>query len=545
VSGPRDVFGLIGTTIAERVRVERVLGEGGFGVVYGGTHLALGAQVAIKCLKPSGDTETEKERAADLFLREGRILFGLTHPAIVRLYDVGVIPDRAIPYAVLELLSGETLAAHLASRAAARQPLSKVELATLFLPILEGVGFAHERGVVHRDLKPANIMLVSDGTRMTPKVLDFGTARGDGLGTGPVGMATAGTIGTGFTPLYAAPEQWDGSFGRTGPHTDVYALGVTLAEACLLAYPLPYTDSLLSIWRAATDETTRPSLVSRPDLSPDVQGVILRAMRVRPAERFADARDMLIALRRALDVSPTTAPLARPLAPSSAPSSAPREVPRAEPMTSPPVARVPSAASGYPEMMPIVAPRRASALPWIIGGAGLLVASLAVGVGVLVAVGPDDRGRAQAAKASETAETELDDTKAAAPAATLVPAPRRPFTGKLPQLVLRSAIGMQPFWTQLEVTEVARSHHGELTPCVEAGVEAEPALGGLVAITVHPSKEGVVDSVDCSVVDHDEGEDAFCACAERVLGKWRYPPAHGKLGRLASAPFIYDYVLKP
>src|SRR5438105_8569685 len=105
----RDLFGLVGSTLADKYRIERVLGEGGFGVVYAGTHLMLGVPIAIKCMKPTGATPDERERAAQAFHREARILFGLGHPAIVRLYDVGVIPNGQVPYAGLELLRGATL----------------------------------------------------------------------------------------------------------------------------------------------------------------------------------------------------------------------------------------------------------------------------------------------------------------------------------------------------------------------------------------------------------------------------------------------------
>lgn len=320
---PRDVFNLVGTVIADRFRVERTIGEGGYGVVYGGTHLLLGVPVAIKCLKPVGYTDLERERAAQSFLREARILFGLSHPAIVRLYDVGIVPDRQIPYAVLELLAGTTIQSEIALRKPSRRHFDRVELVATFGPILEGVAFAHERGIVHRDLKPSNMMLVSDASRVTPKVLDFGTARvdetirehaADGQTT-TAGMTNV--HGAGFTPLYAAPEQWDAALGPTSPRTDVFALGLTLAEACLLAYPFDVSNGLMSIFRSALDERSRPLIASqRPDLPVELEHVILRALRVQPEARYPDARELLSSFRAALKIAPRTAPLEKPLAPS-------------------------------------------------------------------------------------------------------------------------------------------------------------------------------------------------------------------------------------
>src|SRR6187401_1130807 len=97
----------------------------------------LGERVAIKCLKPLGSTEQDRERGAQQFLREARILFGLGHPAIVRLYDVGVIEQRQIPYVVLELLAGTTLADEIASRAKTRRHFQRDELVAVLGPILE------------------------------------------------------------------------------------------------------------------------------------------------------------------------------------------------------------------------------------------------------------------------------------------------------------------------------------------------------------------------------------------------------------------------
>src|SRR5262245_45562483 len=111
MTAPRDLFRLVGTVVEGKYRVDRVLGEGGFGVVYAGTHLYLGQPIAIKCMKPLGETRAQEERMASLFLREANVLFSLTHPGIVRLYDIGVInlELHQVPFVVLELLDGRSL----------------------------------------------------------------------------------------------------------------------------------------------------------------------------------------------------------------------------------------------------------------------------------------------------------------------------------------------------------------------------------------------------------------------------------------------------
>lgn len=582
----RDPFNLVGATIAGKFRVERVLGEGGFGVVYAGTHVMLGERVAIKCLKPLGFTPEDRERGAQSFLREARILFGLGHPAIVRLYDVGIIEQGQVPYVVLELLAGTTLEAEIKSRAQARRHFSRDELFALFAPILEAVAFAHERGVVHRDLKPSNLMLVTEAGRTQPKVLDFGTARADSAGTGRAGAPEASLGKTGFTPLYAAPEQWDAVYGATGARTDVYALGLTLAEVCLLGYPMEIAaGGILSVFKASLDEGSRPLLArARPDLPPELERVVLKAMRARAEERYADARDMLAAFRSALKAAPATAALAPPLAPSGPPPLAPSGPPAPpalaahSPSYGPPLgSHPPSHAPAYaapaaylPHAMLVGASttqphalgtttyahapaRRSSVLPWVIGIAGLAVALVMVVIGVTVALVLPGRS-SPAAEAPAAPPPKV--AAAPAPAPTTPPgspvAPARPAApvaaGPAPKIILSGAIGMAPFWTQADVMDVARQHQSDMVQCAREGIAAQPGLQGDVDVTVSPDKNGVVGSVQCSVRPGDHkgaGEAALCGCVSSAMGKWKYPPARGKLGFLDAGPFIYDFKLFP
>lgn len=375
-----DPFALVGTVIADKFRVERVLGEGGFGVVYAGTHLVLGLPVAIKCMK-TGDPAA--------FLREARILFTLTHPAIVRLFDAGVVPGRDLPYAALELLTGPTLLDDITARARTKRHYGREEIAAIFGTILEGVAHAHEHGIIHRDLKPSNVMLVSDGGKLHPKVLDFGTARDAVAALG----ATNASIGSGFTPLYAAPEQWDRERGELSARTDVYALGVTLAEMCLLAHPFPAPQSLSAILHDTLDESRRPHIASvRPDLPAELELVVVRALRVRPEQRHANARELLLDLRSALKTSPETAPLARPIMRSSTPTPAAMTHPPMTPPrhTSPPVTPImtaPTAAIVTAPAPVVTAPaRRSSALPWALAAIFLVIAAGAIVAGVFAAL---------------------------------------------------------------------------------------------------------------------------------------------------------------
>ncbi len=304
-----DPFQIVGTTIAEKYRVDRVLGEGGYGVVYAGFQMLLGAPVA---LKPIAGAYAGEAQATQQFLREARVLFSLNHPAIVRMYDVGELETRlgSVPYVVLELLAGVGLDEEIARRRRERAaPFSMAELTGVFEPVLEGLAFAHQRGVVHRDLKPSNVMLVqgANGAR-TAKVLDFGTARAGGQ---EVSMGT-----TGFTPRYASPEQWDTSFGTTGPASDLFSLGLILAEACTLEPVFPGASAGQILAQAVNPSHVVSVRQRRPDLPEALDHVIARATRRPMHERFTSAAEMLDALRGAATQAPSAYQAPAPSHPS-------------------------------------------------------------------------------------------------------------------------------------------------------------------------------------------------------------------------------------
>jgi len=295
--GKTDRFGLVGTTIAGKYRVERVLGEGGFGIVYAGVHLVLAQPIAIKCLKP-GEHPGATDFTFASFQREARLLFGLTHPAVVRLYDIGEVqvsrdggPAKTAPYVVLERIEGTTLQEELkARRTGQKPPYSAAELLSLFDDVLSGLACAHEAGIVHRDIKPSNIMVLArDGKRA--KVLDFGMAVASDLTSGaPAGL----------TPRYAAPEQWVASFGAVDAATDIFSAGLVLDEMCTLQMTI--RGDTMAEMRASALDTTRETVLARvrPDLAA-LAPVVARATRVTPSQRYPSATVFLEALRAALD----------------------------------------------------------------------------------------------------------------------------------------------------------------------------------------------------------------------------------------------------
>ena len=321
-----DPFNLIGQTLAGKYRIDSILGEGGFGVVYGGTHLLIGAPIAIKRMKPLGGSPQEEARALERFLREARILFTLTHPGIVRLYDLGTVTAAAgtVPYVVLEQLPGGSLESEIAARVAStpQRPFTAAEILGIFEPVLDAVEYAHLNGVAHRDLKPSNVMLAHGGSRgIQAKVVDFGIARWMGDEQKTVLGASA------FTPRYAAPEQWDGTLGPTGAASDVFSLGLMLAEVCTLSPVIPDAGPAQMFADVMRRERRLDLARLRPDLPAHLERVIARAMHVDPRGRFQSAGELLSELRSALRGS---SPDLGSLTPRSGPRSSPMSTDKTE-----------------------------------------------------------------------------------------------------------------------------------------------------------------------------------------------------------------------
>jgi serine/threonine-protein kinase len=220
-----DAHPPLGAIIAEKYRVERVLGMGGMGVVVAARQLHLEREVAIKCLLPQAAINPE---AVTRFLREGKAAALLKSEHVVRVFDVGIgeLGHGVGPYMVMEFLEGEDLSTTLERRG----PLPLGEAAELLLQACEAVGEAHSVGIVHRDLKPANLFVIRrpDGSPFI-KVLDFGISKiVDELAESEAQSLT-GTRSTLGTPVYMSPEQVR-SAKKVDARTDIWALGSILQE---------------------------------------------------------------------------------------------------------------------------------------------------------------------------------------------------------------------------------------------------------------------------------------------------------------------------
>jgi eukaryotic-like serine/threonine-protein kinase len=271
------------TTIG-RYELRGVLGSGAMGVVYQAFDPKLNRQVAVKLLHPSVELSAgERER----FLDEAKAVAKLNHENVVELYDSG--EDNGVPYLVMPLLTGGTLAGWLKGLG---RRLSPREAAGIARDIALGIHHAHERGLIHRDLKPANI-LRDDARRVL--VADFGLARMTDL--------TATRIAG--TPAYMAPEQ-AGSGRKLTRAVDVHAIGVILYE--LLAGGPPFGGGdVATVLRKVAEQAAPLVRTHRDDVPADLEAVIAKCLEKRPDRRYPTAADLADELDNFLHGRPVTA----------------------------------------------------------------------------------------------------------------------------------------------------------------------------------------------------------------------------------------------
>lgn len=268
-----------GDTIG-RYRIEREAGRGGMGRVYRAVDTQLKRTVAIKAL-PSNVASAPSRR--ERLRREAQAAAALSHPGICTVYALEELDGQL--YIVTEFIEGETLQA---ASAADHRPAATL-VVDAARQLAAALASAHAAGVTHRDLKPENVMRTSDGRF---KILDFGLARL------PEPEATASPMvtqpGAVFGTLaYMAPEQVNGL--RADARTDLFALGVVLYEFAAGRHPFEAATPLARAGRVL-EATPDPLAAQRPDVPPAVVAAIERCLAKAPADRFADARELLHAL---------------------------------------------------------------------------------------------------------------------------------------------------------------------------------------------------------------------------------------------------------
>ena len=254
----------------------RKLGSGGMADVYLAEDEELGRRVAIKILN---DKYAPDDQFVERFRREAKNAAGLSHPNIVSIYDRG--EAEGTYYIAMEYLDGRSLK----ELVVARGPLPIADAIAATRQVLSALRFAHRKGVVHRDIKPHNVMADADGRL---KVTDFGIAR-----AGVSQMTEAGSIIG--TAQYLSPEQARGA--PVDQRSDLYSIGIVLYE--MLTGQVPFTgESPVEIAMKHLSDPPRPPSLLRPDIPPDLDMVVLRALAKNPEDRFQTAEEMDAELER-------------------------------------------------------------------------------------------------------------------------------------------------------------------------------------------------------------------------------------------------------
>jgi len=423
--------------------VGELIGRGAMASVYRAEHVMLAKPVALKLMD---DSLLQSPEARERFLREGRVVASITHPNVVDVTDVGV--HEGTPYLVMELLVGEDLHSYLERHA----PLDDRTTVRLALPLIAALAAAHEVSVVHRDVKPSNIFLEQGQSgEIVPKVLDFGISKLSLERTGLDLVATSPNQLIG-SPLYLPPEALRGS-AQLGPASDQYSLGVVLYQ-CLTGRTPFHGDTLMELLGALARGSYQPPRSIRPEISPALERVIVRAMALDPKQRFASLREMgaamlaLAAERTQVVWANSFKPPALPLQPEAG-------------------ALVPASASSRPGHVPLFAPDAQQTTPipspwhsrrlwssrklwWLAAGAAVLA------LGVLW-VG--QRRTAPVATAISAPASPLNRPVAApAPvvAAVQQPAPAEPSAGS-PAPAEPSGLESKTLVTRLRALQAARS----------------------------------------------------------------------------------------
>ena len=342
---------LINTLFDRRYRIVRKLGAGGMANVYLAEDQELGRRVAIKILN---DRHANDDQFVERFRREAKNAAGLSHPNIVSIYDRG--EAEGTYYIAMEYLEGRSLKELIVARGPAPIALA-IDYAR---QILGALRFAHRNGLVHRDIKPHNVLVDPEGR---VKVTDFGIAR-----AGASQMTEAGSIIG--TAQYLSPEQARGA--PVDQTSDLYSLGIVLYE--LLTGVVPFTgDTPVEIAMKHLSTIPDPPSTLRPEIPPDLDLVIMRALAKDPGERYQSAAEMdadLDRVDRGLAVSrettdAATAIMARPTT-VTAPTAATVVTPRQTTAYAPP----------YYEYEEAVDERRA-VWPWLLALLLFVLAGLA------------------------------------------------------------------------------------------------------------------------------------------------------------------------
>jgi serine/threonine-protein kinase len=283
-----DIGVQAGDVLAGKYRVERVLGEGGMGVVVAAHHLQLDQLVALKFLR---EDALDSPQVVERFIREARAAVRIKSEHVARVIDVGKLENGA-PYIVMEYLDGRDLDGWLEERGA----LPLEQAVEFLLQACEAIAEAHALGIVHRDLKPANMFCVrrADGL-LSVKVLDFGISKmtpGAASKSEHKMTRTNAVLGS---PFYMSPEQMRSS-RDVDVRSDIWSLGVILYQ--LVTGRMPFeAEAMPELVLKIADTAPVSMRVHRPDLTPGFEAVVMRCLEKDRQLRYANVGELALALR--------------------------------------------------------------------------------------------------------------------------------------------------------------------------------------------------------------------------------------------------------
>ena len=265
---------LVGRVFNERYKLTERIGLGGMAEVYRATDTVLGRTVAVKVMLPQYAAD---EDFADRFRQEAASAANLNSPYVVNIYDWG--QDAGTYFIVMEYVRGSDLKSGIKQRGA----LNPRKIAEIGEQVCQALNVAHKQDIIHRDIKPQNIMIQPDGN---VKVMDFGIA----TAKNSVKTSTGSVLGTAH---YISPEQAQGK--ELAATSDLYSLGVVLYECATGQVPFDGPDAVSVAVMQVKEEPTDPSRIN-PDMDPDLESIILRAMAKNPCDRYQSAAQMRDAL---------------------------------------------------------------------------------------------------------------------------------------------------------------------------------------------------------------------------------------------------------